>query len=370
MGGAQNRIISPKARLQARDLYRYRVLKVQLDRDEPKEVVAWHLSMCTTGINRWINYKGGMDRRFSLTDEEWRTATRLHLLVDPHEGMQREEGGTRCGCGVDMGMHPLHGLTCESEQGYSIYRHKVVRDVLAAYVKTVQKDATVTLEPEIPVRVGALAAVADIKVEIGPVTYFVDVTIRCPSAERYHTDGVVEPSNMFQDAAAKKGQEEKRARYENRCSEKFVDGVRELVIFAVESTGRLGPEATLFLRKITLEKTFDRSLMLDKMQAGIVKANARKLLNARRSMYGAWIQVQGPRRPNFARRAVYNEQREAELMNDLRGEQDEVYQEEEIEIARNSYQGPRNLVVGEENSGEENVNNERSGAEGNYNNGE
>jgi hypothetical protein len=223
----------------------------------------------------------------------------------------------------------------------------VVRDLLAAYVKAVQKGAVVTLEPELPVKEGAPAAVADIKVEVGHVTYIVDVTVRDPSAARYHEEGVLEPSNVFQDAAAKRGQVEKRERYLNRCSEPFIPGQRELVIFAVEATGRLGPEAMQFLRKITLENTFDRSLMLDKMQAGIVKANARKLLHARRSGSGGMIQfAQAPRGgPDLARRAAYNEQREAALRMDAQEELDDVLQEDADAIARNGYQGDRNVIL-------------------------
>ena len=351
-GGDQDRIISPRARLSARELHRSRMLKERMDRDEPKEKVAWHLSMCTTGINRWINYQGGMDRRFALQDAEWRVGVRLHIGLDPFEEPSPppacEAGGeTRCGCGVDLGAHPLHGLTCESEQGYSIFRHKSLRDVLAQYIKAVQKDAVVTLEPELPVRLGASAAVADIKVEVGPVTYIVDVTVRDPSAARYHEEGVLEPSNMYQDAAAKKGQEEKRARYLDRCLEPFIPGERELIVFAVEATGRLSPEAMLFLRKITLEHTFDRSLMLDKMQAGIVKANARKLLHARRSRNGGTIQfAQVPRgKPNLARRAANNVQREAELMHDAQQELDDIYPEDAEAAARSGYQGGRNIVL-------------------------
>ena len=255
----------------------------------------------------------------------------------------------RCGCGADVGQHPLHGLTCELEQGYSIYRHnKVVRDVLVGYIKAVQKDAVVTLEPELPVRLGAPAAVADIKVEIGQVAFFVDVTVRDPSSGRYHADGVEEPSNIYQDAASKRGQEEKRNRYHDRCLEQFIPGERELVIFAVEATGRLGTEAMQFLRKITLEHTYDRSLMLDKMQAGIVKANARKLLHAWRSCNGGgtiqFAQVQRGR-TNLARRAVYKEQREDAIMNDAGRELDDIYQEDVDEVARSGYQGDRNIVI-------------------------
>ena len=347
-GGDQDRIISPRSRLRARDLLRGRRLMEQLHRDEPKEKVAWHLSLCTKGINRWINYQGGMDRRFILMDNEWRVAVRLHIGLDPFEGMQGEEGEMRCGCGADVGQHPLHGLTCELEQGYSIYRHnKVVRDVLVGYIKAVQKDAVVTLEPELPVRLGAPAAVADIKVEIGQVAFFVDVTVRDPSSGRYHADGVEEPSNIYQDAASKRGQEEKRNRYHDRCLEQFIPGERELVIFAVEATGRLGTEAMQFLRKITLEHTYDRSLMLDKMQAGIVKANARKLLHARRSSCGGMIQfAHAPRgRPDLARRAANNEQRIAELRMDAHEELDDILQEDAVAIARNGYQGDRNVVM-------------------------
>ena len=349
-GGDQGRIISPRARLRARELHRSRILKERMDRDEPKEKVAWHLSMGTAGINRWINFQGEMDRRFLLRDEEWRVAVRLHVGLDPFEGPPPGVAGeTRCGCGVELGPHPLHGLRCDREQGYSIYRHKVVRDVLASYIKAVQKSAVVTLEPELPVKLGASAAVADIKVEVGHVTYIVDVTVRDPSAARYHEVGVLEPSNMYQDAAAKKGQAEKRERYLNRCSEPFIPGQYELVIFALEATGRLGPEAMQFMRKITLENTFDRSLMLDKMQAGIVKANARKLLHARRSGYGGSIQIaHAPHGgPDLARRAVYNEQREAALRMDAHEELDDVFQEDEEAIARNGYQGERNVIMGQ-----------------------
>jgi len=86
---------------------------------------------------------------------------------------------------------------------------------------------------------------ADIMLTIGNTIYYIDVAVASPSSQR----AILAGSSVTPDAAATQREAEKRAKYAPLMEALGVNPAR-FIPFVVEATGRFGPAASNFLKKL------------------------------------------------------------------------------------------------------------------------
>ncbi|RIZ67287.1 MAG: hypothetical protein D0531_00140, partial [Methylococcales bacterium] len=206
------------------------------------EKAAWLMSSSMEGLHSWLNCGTTDIAGLSIDDADFVEAIRLRLLLPIHEDIIPTN--RRCkSCRAEK-CSDLHALSCKIPSSLRITRHNFVRDALHKFVKSAVNTAIVTPESKIPnSREGKSQLKADLMINLGPQTIYVDVAITNPSSPS-NVRGNVELVPLV---AADHMEKAKRTKYQEAYGP---DILPVLVPFVVESTGRLGVKAKEFIDRL------------------------------------------------------------------------------------------------------------------------
>ena len=240
----------------------------------------------------------------NLTDVEWRTATRYRLGIPLGPGRYQcqnrasDPEALRPTCGNRLGGYGCHALCCS----YGPLRN-THHNELADLVARMSQEAGATVTRETPIREFQTdrPAILDVTAfgtaEI--VDLIVDVTVRHPTCKKYGR------TDLETERAAQIAEVEKQQRYRPA-------GGRKVTTFAIESWGRLGPEAEQTLQMLSAaarrrDQQRDKLALnrIPKWRALIDATNQRSIA---RRLLGAFLGTDGkPWRPPPHRRDPHHE---------------------------------------------------------------
>ena len=257
-------------------------LQSMLSAEDRKAELAWLRSNDYPGSGKWLlsgSARGVYYGHLRFYGEEFRNALRLRCMVNPLPLLPNCAHLPICACGtiekpVFLDGQPFHALDCRHGciNKANVTRHDRVRDVLADVIinycgihkSNVHKEATVG-----PLRGPArLRRRADLVVTIPGVrdNVFIDVAVVNPAAKTYLQKGL----SHIRSGGASTCRANEKVEYYRRAG-MFV------IPFVVEATGRLGYQATGFLKHLAeISHVNWRSLrrqFLQKAGIGIQRAN-------------------------------------------------------------------------------------------------
>jgi hypothetical protein len=207
------------------------------------DVANWFISSSTVGISSWLHSAFSTVPGLRVDPKDFVEALRLRLLLPVHADVHPVQ--RRCRTCNKEAIVDLHGLACKQASIIRKGRHDLIRDALHRYIRAVSSDAVITKESSIAnPRPGTPQLVADLFVQKGHRSYYVDVTVINPFSDSVARRGNVQEAKFF----AKEAEVKKRGKYSKSYGDRFTTG---LIAFAVESTGRLGDEADKFLQEIS-----------------------------------------------------------------------------------------------------------------------
>jgi hypothetical protein len=199
-------------------------------------------SQATPGTSSWIYAPLSDNPALHLGGEEYREALRLRMLLPPHDDtvhLQR-----RCTTCRNNDVPTFHALSCFCTSAQRISRHNLIRDSLKDYVKAAVPDVVIYSEPSVPNPLGgASPKKADLLLQLGPRSVYVDVSITNPAST---TNINLHNTNPADAARAKENR--KFADYRRAYGPDMTDS---LVPFVLECTGRFGPQAAKFIDTIS-----------------------------------------------------------------------------------------------------------------------
>jgi hypothetical protein len=266
---------------------------------------AFFLSLQFRGSGSPLNVRGAYRESFAFTPIEARSVLRLRLLRPPMVEDDLSHHYQRvCNCGkiVDLEKEFTHGLHCKHLlQHQFIQCHDEVCQTVAGFIKHAHKNCVLGTEVEIvrnasqgPSTVVVVPGVAhtvhvpdsgeplkiraDIKFsEVpGSMPHYLDVTITDSSAPsyRHYFDSATVPQ-----AAARFREADKQRKYSHVIPE--IKTHQNFHGFAVEASGRVGPEAEKFLDSLNPDHDdWRKAWMLRTINVLIMKWNARKFLTS------------------------------------------------------------------------------------------
>ena len=147
-------------------------------------------------------------------------------------------------CSLEDSLHPLH---CPNLHGFRVTRHDMIVDELATFLRTMCPRAQVIRNPVINTTDTGHKTVADIQFVLDAHTTNIDVTVSFPGSMSYLADTKEDLLTNI-DRACDARTTAKMALYRQHCP---TEALNNLVIFALDSTGRLGKAAQSFLDKVT-----------------------------------------------------------------------------------------------------------------------
>ena len=150
----------------------------------------------------------------------------------------------------------------------------MVTRLLKEFVRGVSSTASLTLEPVYACTYGDPIK-ADLEVRDEHELHVIDVVVVNPARAAPITGLPPEP-----DYAARQAQTAKRKDYALVTSAEVKSG---FIAFAVEATGRLGPEALRFVEKISKGNTLARTYFLNCLSACIARYNSGSFASATRA---------------------------------------------------------------------------------------
>jgi hypothetical protein len=258
-------------------------------------MAAWFLSNGHRGSGRCLNWRGGLFRWNQMSDQEFRDHLRLRLLTSPIFPFNPVDG-ILCPCrgGTEISHFPSHALDCGANQGLYIRRHNAVVERLVQLVRVARPGSQVRAETRIYGGVGESdAIIADIRAVDGTEILVFDVTITDPACKthiRAHNAANRECAGAISKEQLKR---EKYSRVAGLCvapnifDDEHLDKHYKFIPFAVEATGRLGPTALLFLKKLRLDNpaiSHEVSFFLYAIGAVIARANSQMIAKCRRTV--------------------------------------------------------------------------------------
>jgi len=215
------------------------------------------LSAAAKGTGKWMTGWSWTGSSGRFTEAEFREALRCRLLSSFEPPLGRHN--LLCACStrrepIDLISDPTHPSTCSLNKGVIIERHDSIRNVLAKFLKRLHPQAQIVLEPVENGPAGHHRR-PDIKAEINGRVFAIDVTIAEPASARAMLHRELS-SQTIPDGAALQAEARKRAEYRSSIYEDH------LVPFVIESTGRLGPAAKIFLDQVASQDFPSRSAFL------------------------------------------------------------------------------------------------------------
>jgi hypothetical protein len=222
---------------------------------------AWFLSNKFIGSGRWLDGKGSIRLgKFGITSDNFLEALRMRCLVHPMPAV--DTFPRRCDCGGHQfsNMEFTHFLNCPTSSWYFIKRHNCIVDLLAELIKKCRpgvvdvevEGVRVPMRPvegersrredrRAPVVDESGRVVADIRYTEEGQSTIIDVAVADPAAPSYRALPI--GSAATPDVAALFRENEKRTKYAG------IDNV-DVIPFALEATGRLGPAALAYITKL------------------------------------------------------------------------------------------------------------------------
>jgi hypothetical protein len=257
-----------------------------------KYLAAWFLSSGFRGSGRCLNWRGGLYKWQQMGSQEFRDYLRLRLLNFPIIPFNNVDG-VRCPCrhGTDISNAPTHALDCSSNQALYIRRHDGVCKLLMTLIRVAMPGSQVSANMRVYGGEGSREAViSDLRVVNGSEVYVFDVTITDPGGKIHVTRN---QAARREDAAAMAREHAKREKYTKvvgLCvSPQVLEDVhssaqQKFIPFAVEATGRLGPMARQFLKKLNDDNpvfSHEISFFLYAMGACIARCNSQMITKCR-----------------------------------------------------------------------------------------
>lgn len=309
----------------------------------------WLEASCFRGSGRWLAGPGGgmFYGVFGFrSPAEYRAAYRMRLLL-PLAASAVAHGENvvpcpRCTHAVCHSNEPYHLLTCPGASWHNTHRHNLIRDLLHGLIRSACSEElvkVVSIEPRMqapntweslyPLQTtvsgrtygGQQAALppaqtyaewraaraandavghfqADIGIHVTSMKRtYIDVSVVNPSAARYHRHqgNATQPPALPDNAGGPRSgfktsdavlirEQEKRDKYRTLLHGS-ADDDSAFVPFVIEATGRLGPTATSFLRKLLEDSKIymAKSIFVCKLGAIIARYNAMMVLAWERS---------------------------------------------------------------------------------------
>jgi hypothetical protein len=168
---------------------------------------------------------------------------------------------------VNLTLRPMHPLICPGHQKLTKARHDHVRDRLAKLIKTVLPDGNTRMEPDNHLGVH-LTRRPDIRFEENGESLYIDIVVAEPTAQSAMTHPDLSSINT-PGGAALLAEERKRSEYDGHAQ-----GIN-VVPFAVESTGRLGPAAQALLNRLCADEGKARILGAFNSDLSFILASAK-----------------------------------------------------------------------------------------------
>jgi len=222
---------------------------------------AWFLSNKFVGSGRWLDGKGSIRLgKFGITSDNYSEALQMRCLVHPMPAIDIFPRHCDCGGHQFTNMEFTHFLNCPTSSWYFIKRHNCIVDLLAELIKKC-RTGVVDVEVEgvrVPMRPvegersrredrraprvdESGRVVADIRYTEEGQSTIIDVAVADPAAPSYRS--LPTGSTATPDVAALFRENEKRTKYAG------IDNV-DVIPFAMEATGRLGPAALAYITKL------------------------------------------------------------------------------------------------------------------------
>ncbi len=207
---------------------------------------AWLRSSQFEGSGRWLTPPAAVyhDGLFSLNANEYRVSIHHRLLLAPFEDSMEQVHPTHCQCGevLDDKESPFHFLDCTLNKGFNHTRHAYCLTAVDGFLKKKLKDRSIQTCSVPPPRLHSpdgevLDQNGDLAVHLLPnVSQIFDFVVSNPAAVTHTRDF---RSHEITNAANAHHEAEKLSHYGH--TREVQEG--QLIPFAVEATGRLGPRA-------------------------------------------------------------------------------------------------------------------------------
>jgi hypothetical protein len=206
---------------------------------------AWFRSSHFEGSGRWLTPPAAVvfDDYLSLNANEYRVAIRQRMLLAPFEDSEDNTHPRECPCGAGLSdsANPFHFLDCIQNHAFNHARHGDCVSVLEIFLRNKLKDRSVAtaFSPRLHHPDGSLIdANGDLEVSMLPnVCQVFDVVVSNPAAATFTNPPY--RSHEIDDAANVMHEDGKLNTY--RHTKEVTDG--QLIPFAIEATGRMGPRA-------------------------------------------------------------------------------------------------------------------------------
>lgn len=209
---------------------------------------AWLCSSTSTSTAPWIFGPLAGDPTTFIKPQPFQDALRLRLML-PHWNCPELASVVRCACNeaspLTADQLSQHFTVCPLLQRYRTRRHNALQDTLAQFLRLAPGVSSVTVERTIPAEVAGHAHPrVDVSVVQGLATYNVDVSVAAPGAVDCLAAGsATKPGIPSKIRTQRKTQKWRQV----MTSAAMVNSFRP---FVLESTGRLGAKARLFLDEI------------------------------------------------------------------------------------------------------------------------
>jgi hypothetical protein len=244
---------------------------------------AWFRSMGTgsSSQNSWMDQCNGTCNENFISQGQFKDAFRNGLGVGIYNEKKTAPILCKWGCGklINVEEDPGHAFGCNKVTKQVVWRHNTLRDGYIEMIKSIDPLADIESEQIVGHRMSAdgwVAVRCDALYNIGPESYIIDFVVVNPSSKTYNRNGMHAYSTV--NCAALIAQKSKRDHYATAVPP--IDP-RRIIPFAIEATGRLGPEAKAFLFKTCGTETFRRSIFLKKVSMTCARFVG-KILNSSR----------------------------------------------------------------------------------------
>ena len=207
---------------------------------------AWLRSSQFEGSGRWVTPLAAVyhDGLFSLNANEYRVSLRQRFLLAPFEDSMDHVHPTLCQCGVALNdkESPFHFLDCPLNKGFNHTRHAYCLTAVDGFLKKKLKERSIQTCSVPPPRLHnpegeVLDQNGDLAVHLLPnVSQVFDFVVSNPAAatftNNHHSHEMDNAANAFH--------ETEKLRHYGHTREVQEE---QLIPFAVEATGRMGPRA-------------------------------------------------------------------------------------------------------------------------------
>jgi hypothetical protein len=244
---------------------------------------AWFRSMGagSSSQNSWMDQSVAMNNANYFSNGQFIDAIRYGLGVGIYNEKQLSPIQCKHGCGrnIMVDVDPGHALGCKKNTKTTVWRHNDIRDGYIDTIKSIDPLADIEPEQVVGYRMtpnGPVGVRCDTLYNVGPNSYVIDFVVTNPSCMSYNTARYKAYENV--NATVLEAQKNKHVHYAN-CVPPI--DPRRIIAFAIDATGRLGPEAKAFLFKTCGTETFRRSKFLKKVSMTCARSIG-KILNSSR----------------------------------------------------------------------------------------